>query len=208
MNFDDIQKTWQSPHNRPDAAQLERDKVKFVADLRRRRRGNLLFLALIFVMLVAVTARLGVHLLEPASAAGATDLSREWSVVLILSLPWLGWLALAGVCWRHHARNPHHGRSIHASVSALLDENRAERMRYKIIACLLIASVAAAPLVVFQLQAVGKAGDEIWFPALVLYPAYVAAVLVSCALRYRRKLLPRKRELEALLATYREAGLA
>lgn len=202
MNFDDIQKTWQSPHNRPDTAQLEKDKMKFVTDLRRRRRGNLLFLALVFALILFWTVKLGLHIILPDPASKAVDLGREWGVLPFFALPWLGWLYMVRLHWRQHVRHPNYDRSIGASVNALLDENSSERRRYKVIAGLLVASAVMLPLIVYQLRSVGKAGDEILIPALVIYPAYVVGVLIWSAVYYRRKLLPRKRELETLLAGY------
>ena len=204
MNFDDIQKTWQSPHNRPDTAQLEKDKMKFVTDLRRRRRGNLLFLALVFALILFWTVKLGLHIILPDPASKAVDLGREWGVLPFFALPWLGWLYMVRLHWRQHVRHPNYDRSIGASVNALLDENSSERRRYKVIAGLLVASAVMLPLIVYQLRSVGKAGDEILIPALVIYPAYVVGVLIWSAVYYRRKLLPRKRELETLLAGYNQ----
>lgn len=204
MNFDDIQKTWQSPHNRPDTAQLEKDKMKFVTDLRRRRRGNLFFLGLTFSLLVFITGKLALHVLWPDPALDKVDLGREWGVIPFFALPWIGWLFMVRLHWRQHVRHPNYDRSIGASVSALLDENASERTRYKVIAGLLVASAAVLPLIVYQLREVGKAGDEIFIPALVIYPGYVVGVLIWSAYYYRRKLLPRKNELEALLATYND----
>jgi hypothetical protein len=204
MSFDDIQKTWQSPHNRPDTAQLEKDKMKFVTDLRRRRRGNLFFLGLVFSLMAFLTGKLALHLLWPEPALEKVDLSREWAVIPFFALPWVGWLFMVRLHWRQYVRHPRYERSIGASVSALLDENGAERTRYKFIAGLLIASVAAMPLIVYQLRSVGKAGDEVMIPALVIYPVYVVGVLIWAVFHDRRKLLPRKRELEALQASYRE----
>ena len=204
MSFDDIQKAWQSLHNRPDMAQLEKDKMKFVADLRRRRRGNLLFLGLVLSLLVLITGKLAMHVLWPDPALKSVDVRREWAVIPFFALPWVGWLIMVHLHWKQYVRHPHYDRSIGASVTALLDENRAERTRYKFIGCLLIASVAALPLIVYQLRSVGKVGDEIMIPALVIYPLYVAGVLIWARVYYLRKLLPRKRELEALQASYSE----
>src|SRR5690606_30448987 len=86
----------------------------------------------------------------------------------------------------------------------LLDENRTERVRYKFIAGLLAASALVLPVIVYQLRAVGKAGDEIMVPALVIYPAYVLLLLVWFAYYFRKKLSPRKQELETLLSSYRQ----
>jgi hypothetical protein len=202
MNFDDIQQTWRSPHNAPSAAQIENEKMKFITDLRKRRRGSLLLIALVFSLLAFWTAKIVLHVLWPDPASKAVDLSREWGIMPFFALPWIGWGILVYLHRRHHTRHASYDRSISASVAALLDENRTERIRYKVIAWLLVASVVVLPLIVYQLRAVGKAGDEILIPAFVIYPAYVLGVLIWSAVHHRRKLLPRKRELETLLESY------
>jgi hypothetical protein len=58
------------------------------------------------------------------------------------------------------------------------------------------------PVVVLQLRAAGKAGDEILVPALVLWPLLAAGIGGALLYYHRRRLLPRKRQLEALLAAY------
>lgn len=202
MNFADIENTWRSPHNRPSAAELEQQKMKFITDLRKRRRGNLLFLWLVFSLLVFMTGKVVLHVLWPDPALDKVDLAREWAIIPFFALPWIGWLFMVRLHRQHQTRHPDYGNSINASVAALLDENRSERSRYKVIAGLLVASTLILPVVVHQLRAVGKARDEILLPAYVGWPLYVLFVLVWAFFYYRRKLLPRKRELEALLAEY------
>lgn len=202
MNFADIETMWRSPHNRPDAAILEKQKMQFIADLRRRRRGNLFLLAITFVPLAWLTYLIVSHVLAPAPGTTPVDLSREWGIIPFFALPWIGWLFLVRLVRRHHTRHADYAQSIQASVTALLDENRSERRRHKVIAALLILSALVLPLIVQQLRAVGKAGDEILFPAYVIYPAYVVFVLTWSGWRYRRKLIPRQRELESLRAAY------
>jgi hypothetical protein len=202
MNFADIETMWHSPLNRPNPAQLEKQKMEFVADLKRRRRGNLLFLGLIFSLLVFITGLLGQHILWPDPALDRVDLSREWGIFPFFALPWAGWLYMVRLHWQHQAAHPHSDVSISASLAALLDENRAERTRYKVVAGLLVASVLVLPVVVYQLMEVGKAGREIVIPAFLVYPAYVVAILAWSWHHHQRKLLPRKLELEALLKSY------
>lgn len=202
MNFAEIEKTWRSPHNRPAPAQLEEIKMQFVTDLKRRHRGNLLLLALVFALMAFFTGKLALHILWPDPALAKVNLTREWGVVPFFALPWMGWLALVFIYRRHRRRHPDFAKSIRASAAAALDENRMERTRYKVIGALLIASALLLPLVVHQLRDVGKAGDEILIPAFVIYPAYVLGTIVWVIRYYRHKLLPRKRELETLLASY------
>lgn len=204
MNFAEIQTTWQSPQNQPTAAQLEHQKMKFIADLRRRQRGQRIFLCLVLIPLVYITARVVLHLIAPDPALSAVDLDREWALVPFFALPWIGWFIMLRLHLRHRARSRDHEQSISASVAALLDENRTQRTRYKIIAGLLAVSALVLPVIVYQLRAVGKAGDEIMIPALVIYPAYVLLLLTWFTYYFRKKLNPRKQELEALLASYRQ----
>jgi hypothetical protein len=203
MNFADIENTWRSPHNRPDAAQLEKQKMEFIADLNRRRRGNLFFLGLIFSLLAFFTGKIVLHVLWPDPTLDRVNLAREWAIIPFFALPWIGWFLMVRLHWRNQVRHPGHDASISASVAALLDENQAERTRYKFIAGLLVASVLVLPVIVYQLQSVGKAGPEILIPALVLYPAYVVGVLIGAWFYHQRKLLPRKHQLEALLKSYK-----
>ena len=206
MNFDDIQKTWRSPLNQPSAAQLEKDKMKFVSDLKRRHRGNLLLLGLVFALLLFITGKIVLHVLMPDPQLAKVDLRREWTIIPFFALPWIGWLVLVHLYRRHRRQHPDYAKSIAATVAGLLDENQMERTRYKVIAALLVVSALVLPAVIAQLRAVGKVGDEIVVPAYAIYPAYVVFVLIWAAVHYRRKLLPRKRELEALLATYADTS--
>jgi hypothetical protein len=202
MNFAEIQNAWKSPQNRPTAAQLEKDKMNFITELRRRHRGNRIFLGLVLIPLVYFTAKVVLHVLWPDPALDKVDFTREWAIIPFFALPWIGWFALLRLHRQHRARSANYDRSINASVTALLDENRTERIRYKFIAALLIASVIILPIIVFQLRAVGKAGDEILVPALVIYPVYVLGMLGWFAYTFRKKLDPKKRDLESLLQSY------
>lgn len=202
MNFADLQKTWQSPHNRPSAAELENYKMTLIAEIRRRHRGNLSFLLLIAVPLVFLTAKVIFHMVSPNPELDPVNLPQEWGIIPFFALPWIGWLCMAGLHFFHRKRHPDYGSSIHASVSTLLDENRSERLRYKVIGVLLIASVGILPLVIHQLRTVGKAGDEILIPAYVIYPTYVLCTLAGLTYFYRTKLTRRHRELETLLQGY------
>lgn len=202
MNFAEIENAWRSPRNRPSPAELEKLKMEFITDLRRRRRDAFGLLCLVLLPMVFLTGKLALHILWPDPALDAVDLSREWGVIPFFALPWIGWLVMVRLYRKHQARHPNYEASISASVAALLDENRTERTRYKVIAALLVVSVALLPVIVYQLRAVGKTGDEILIPAFVIYPAYVAAMVIWIVVHDRRKLLPRKNELETLLGSY------
>ncbi len=202
MNFDDIQQTWNSPSNRPSAGQMERDKMKLLRDLRNRRRGAVVFMVWIFAVLGFITARAVLHLISPDPSSDPIDLSREWSAILLISLPWVGLLVLYRKYRRHRERNRDSGRSIDASVRALLDENRMSRERHRWASWLSLGMLLLMPLVVYQLRAVGKAGDEILLPAFVLLPVIMLAIFIGMRWHDLRVLKPRREALEALLASY------
>lgn len=176
--------------------------MQFVTDLKKRHRGIATLLAMVGSALLVITGKFALDLIWPDGGVDKVDFAREWAIVPFLALPWVGWFMLLRQYRTHRTRHPDYEVSIGASVRALLDENRLERARYKVIACLQGAMLLALPLVVYQLRVVGKAGDEILVPAFVLFPAIIIGIFVASTWRYRTELLPRKRELETLLASY------
>lgn len=205
MNFDEIQQAWQSPQNQPSVAQLESAKVKFLSDLKRRRRGTVLFMGWVFLVMAVFTWKVVSHLLWPDPSKDPIHLEHEWGVLLLFALPWLGLILLYRQYRRHRARHQNCGRSIGDSLRALLDENRLARQQKKWSARIGAALLVLMPLQVYQLRAAGKAGDEILMPAFVLLPALLLGIYAGMAWYDRHTLLPRQRELEALLASYGEA---
>jgi hypothetical protein len=202
MNFDEIESVWRSPHNQPSATQLEQHKMKLVTELRRRHRHSRGLLWITAVPLLFISFKIIRHALWPDPSHTPLNWEREWAVLPFLTLPWLGWFMMLRLYLRHHRRHPDYDRSISASVAASLDENRTERTRYKVITGLLAGSIPLLLLVVEQLRAVGKAGDEILLPAFVIWPAYVALMVAWFGWYHFRRLLPRKRQLEELAQSY------
>lgn len=202
MNFADIENTWRSPHNQPSRAEIETMKNEFTSELRRRRRGLIVFLIVVFAALTAITTLFGLMALGLTRGGDDFSFTREWGAVIFLLLPWAAAVAIARRALRHHREHADPSRSIAESVRALLDENAAERARARTGAILHGVMLLVLPVVVWQLRAVGKAGDEILVPAFVVWPLIVGGILVGMYWHYRRKLLPRRRELEALLKSY------
>jgi len=202
MNFDELESVWRSPHNQPSATELEQHQMKLVTELRRRRRASRGLLGITALPLFFITFMIVKHALWPDPAHTPMNWEREWAVLPFLTLPWLGWFMMLRLHLRHQRRHPDYDRSISASVAALLDENRTERTRDRCISVLLVGSIPMLMLIVQQLRAVGKAGDEILVPAYVIWPAYVAAMVGWFGWYYFRRLLPRKRQLEELALAY------
>ncbi len=203
MNFAEIENLWRSPHNRPSAAELEAQKMKLIADLRRRRRGVATFIWMVFSALALMTGRFALFLFSPNPGADRMDFAHEWGVLIVLALPWIAAILIARQYLRHEKEHGNYERSVADSVRALLDENRLARRRMKIAAALHGGFLLVLPVVVYQLRAVGKAGDEILLPAFVGWPVVALCIGTAMVYNYRRKLLPQKRELEGLLESYR-----
>jgi hypothetical protein len=201
MDLGDLTRVWRSSHNQPSAAQLEEDTMQFTADLRRRHRGFVAFMAFVLAALVLTTGMILFHLIWPGPSDDAVDLTREWAIVPFFLLPWAAWIYFVVQYRRHRRRHPDYDASIRGSVQALLDENRLARRRNVLIACLQAGFLLTLPLIVRQLKAVGKAGSEIDV-MFVLVPAIFGAIMLGMLWNHRRTLLPRKRELEALLKSY------
>lgn len=202
MNFAEIEHVWRSSHNRPSAEMVERDRLRFVAELQSRNRGFVVFITLVIGVLAMITGSLIAHQLGAAPGAGRVDILGEWGAFLLLGLPWLAVFFFLREHLRHRRRLAVDGSSIGAGIRALLDENRIARLRLKWVAGMHGAVLAILPVVVFQLRAAGKAGDEILVPAFVIWPLIAAGILVGLWYHDRRKLRPRDEQLRALLKAY------
>lgn len=201
MSYDELERAWRSPRNRPTPADLAADRQRFTEELDRKRRGVKLFLFVVFAVLTGFTVRVLAAALWPAQGR-EIDVAREWAPLLFLALPWLGAIFLARRVARHEREHGHPERSLADSVRALLDENHVSRARLRVVATLHAVMLVTLPLVVWQLRAVGKAGDEIVLPAFVGWPLIAAAILVAMWWHDRRKLVPRQHQLEQLLRDY------
>lgn len=202
MNFADIENMWRAPGNRPSPAELETQKMKLVADLKRRHRGFVFFIGTVTAVLTVITVS-AIAFIVSEGPEGKFELAREWGVLPVLALPWAAAILFIRNYRRHRAEHGHYDRSIADSVRALLDENRISAMRLKIAAGLHAAFLVVLPLMVHQLRAAGKAGDEILVPAYVLWPMIAGGIGAAMWIYYRKKLLPERARLEGLLASYR-----
>lgn len=204
MNLDELESAWRSPRNRPTAAELAAERLRFTKELEQKRRGVKLLLCVVFVVLSGLTLRLLAAVLWP-EPGHEIALTREWAPLLFLALPWIGVFFLLRRVARHEREHGHPERSLADSVRALLDENRMSRARLKTIATLHAVMLVALPLVVAQLRAVGKAGEEIVLPAFLGWPLVAVGILVAMWWHDRSKLRPRQQQLQALLRDH-EAG--
>ena len=202
MNYDDLESAWRSPRNTPDAATLAAARDRFVTELDRRRRGTRVFLALVLAALLVITGRVALAVLLPLEAGVKIDFAREWAALLFLAVPWFGFGLLVRRMLRHEREHAPAAPAVRDAVRALLDENAMARGRLKVVAGLHGAVLVLLPLVVVQLRATGKAGDEILWPAFVGWPLVAGTILGALLWHDRKRLLPRRRQLEGLLRDY------
>ena len=172
MNSADLERAWRSPRNSADPAALAKAGDRLFADLERRRRARRLFLALVLGALTLLSVRVALAT-WPRGGASAIQPARDWAALLFLALPWTGFALLARQMRRHERLHRQAGATIRETVRAL-------------------------PVVVGQLRATGKAGDEILWPAFVGWPLLAGAILTALWWQDRHRLLPRRRHLEAL----------
>lgn len=201
MNFADIQKTWQSPHNRPSTAETESEKMKFIQTLHRRDRSFVIGLTLIFAGLAAVTFIILRNQMIGGSR-GAIALDREWSTLVFLGLPWIGAIWALLRYRRLLDRQGDYARSIADSVRALLAQNHFARSKARMVLTLQLVGLPVVAVVIYQLHAVGKMRLHEVVSAAVFF-GVAMPVAIGCQLWiYFRKLGPEERRLEALLREY------
>lgn len=197
MSYDELEEAWRSPRNTIEVGILAAAQQGFLTDLARRRRGTRVFLTLTLGALTLLTARVAVSA-WPQEGVPLIGLTRDWASLLFLTLPWLGVGLLIRRALRHERAHPAPGMSVRDALLALRDETAMARTRLKIVAGLHGATLALLPLVVWQLRATGKAGDEILWPAFVGWPLIAVAILAALWWYDRSQLQPRQRQLVAL----------
>lgn len=202
MTFADIEATWRSPHNRPSAAEITRLKATLTADLRARHRGFAFWMFIVLGALAWFTGRLIWFAWFGSTTKVRFDLRQEWGALVFLAVTWGAAILVVRRYLQHRARHTSHAWTIVDSVRAALDENRTAQARLRLIEILMGAMALMMPLAVYQLRAVGKAGDEVLLPAFVLVPAFVVMELLALRYYRRRKLYPRQLQLERILREY------
>lgn len=198
MNRHELENLWNTSENQPDPTGITLEIGKHLRRLRRRHRSLVVVLSLAGVWLTIMLVRLAFFV----AGGGPLDPAREWGAAVMLLLPLMALIVLARQFRRHLQAHAAPERSIQASLLALLDENRLARRRVKVIGGLYAAVMLIMPLVVHQLQAVGKAGDEVRIPAFVMLPLLLLTLSGILLFHYRFRLLPRHRELRELLEAY------
>ncbi len=201
MNLDDIEHAWHSPHNRPASDQLERDRLIFMNTLRRRNRGFMVGMTLVFVWLTWITVRLLWFLMWPDPAKDRIDFTREWAVVAFLMLPWLGAVFMVRQHRRLRTRHPGVNGSIADNLKALVNQSRGAEARLRSILLLHLVGIPLMALCVWQIRAVGKARPHELNSMVGLFVSVIAISVAGLAYSLYNARRERRR-LEALVSGY------
>jgi hypothetical protein len=204
MNFEALEAAWRSSANSPGAAASAYVLSEASTTLQRRRAELRGLLAFASVALALPLALLGYDILVGRS--DVIDLAREWALIpfafipfVVLALVWRRYLA-------HLKRHPHANVALVDAFRALLDENAAARARIRVIGAAVLLFVPLLALMLSQLGAVGKMEPEHMIQAGILLGGGLAAGALWMAVQYFTRLIPERRQLEALVRQYDGVG--
>src|SRR5436189_4203102 len=119
MSYDEIENLWRSPRNQPSEQQIERERQRFVIQIRRRYLGFVSYFTFVLTALTVLTVWLGVRWLEKGTFGYV-----NWPSLALLALPWTAAILFVRRYLQHRRRHPDYGQSIANGLKAALDENR------------------------------------------------------------------------------------
>jgi hypothetical protein len=200
MDFESLERVWASGANTLSHAAETYVMEQTMKTLKSRRDGFAFAMGLIGLCLTGWTGVMAYTLVFRR----VVDLSREWSLLLMLAVPW-GLLLLFQAQHRRHVRDfPNADQSMPEALAALIDENRVRQARARLMLVTLPLFVAVLALVLWQLVQVGKmelrqvAQGGLFFGGVLLASAAVQAVI------YFTRTRPEGERLQRLLDSYRD----
>jgi hypothetical protein len=195
MSYDDLKDLWKSPDNRPTSEETEKHRNALVASLKKEHRDFYIRVGLAMTLMLVPLIGMTKHIVE----GGPFAVTREWAVLVLFALPWIGAALFIRRQVRHRRVHADYDRSVGQTVRAALDANHAAQQRAKIMQGLLALSAPVMALCIWQLQVVGKSR-----PHEAASMALVMAIIIVASWGGiywdARRLRPQERKLEALLA--------
>ncbi len=195
MSYDEMKNLWKSPDNRPTPEETERQREVLVASLKKDHRAFYLRVGLAMTLMLVPLVGMVKHVIE----GGPFAFNREWAVLVLFALPWIGAVLFIRRQLRHRRMHGNYERSVGQTLRAALDANHAAQQRAKIMQGLLALSAPVMALCIWQLQAVGKARPH-EAASLATLMAIVIAASWGGIFWDARKLRPQEKKLEALVA--------
>ncbi|MGC4073298.1 MAG: hypothetical protein QM760_12435 [Nibricoccus sp.] len=195
MSYDDMKNLWKSPENRPSPEETERQRAALVASLKKEHRAFYLRVGLALTLMLVPLIGMVKHVIE----GGPFAFNREWAVLLLFALPWIGAVLFIRRQLRHRRAHADYDRSVGQTLRAALDANHAAQQRAKIMQGLLALSAPVMALCIWQLQVVGKARPH---EAASLATLMTIVIVASWGGIFwdARKLRPEEKRLAALVA--------
>ncbi len=206
MSYDDIENLWRSPENNPTPSEMERQRAEFVSRLRREYLGFKLRMALIFGGLSWITGKL-IHRIATQGPLQlprekSIDLASEWALIPFLALPWVAAILFVRLHLKHRRSHPDFDQSIPATIRAMVDSTRLAIKRLRIMVGLSVLGVPILAFCIIQIHHAGKIHPNELTSVAALFSAIFVITFGCFAIGYFRDLLPRKRRLEELMASY------
>lgn len=195
MNAKSLNELWNSSANRPEPDAGQQLAAQFVSRMRRRRRFRAVWLAWTSFLLTVASILAVTHLIRK----GLDGANGQWALLPLLALPWLA----VGYFWRAFFREGTGAGDVALPLRAVLvaaqAANTAERRHLRLVGGLFAVMGPVCALAIWQLHAAGKTpGNQVWSMALAFGVIFILGGLGLTA-RYRRRLLPEQRTIEARL---------
>jgi hypothetical protein len=199
MDFERLERAWNGPANTPSEAAGAYVVDEMMETLRKRRQATTRLTGFIGVVLVFWTALIAWKItVDPFPF----DLAREWAIIPLYLLPWVGLFLIKRRQRRHLTAHPDPYASTAATLRALLDENLTARRRLVITSALMLACLAVVAVALSQLVAVGKMTPTNVLQGSIALGGLMAAIAVYKAWHYARVLKPESKRLERLISDY------
>jgi len=193
MNLNELQNVWNSPRNNLPTEAQQRLADKFTRQMIRRRRFQFFWLINTFFWLTVITV-LAIRMI----AVGQTT-SQEWGLFPLLFVPW----GFAVHFLRRYLKPVTPvtcgETTIVDSLRAALVANRETRSHLKLVGILYAIMIPLLAVAMRQLYTVGKVSERELISMVIFFGAVLLLGGAGIAARYFARVLPQKKQLDALL---------
>ena len=198
MNFERLEQAWNSHANDPPRAAMAYLTEEVMEDLKVRRRR---LTGILTIGALALMAETGL-IVSAAIDHDVMDLGREWGALLPFALGWAVLLLMFRHLRRHLGQYPDPHLSMPATLAALIDFNRGEMWRIRLMAVAFAVLSVTLVVAVGQLEAVGKMTAGNVRDMGILFGLLVASLGAYGAWRYFKVLKPEHDRLVRLRQDY------
>lgn len=194
MNTVELQTIWSSSGNQITSATQQQTLERFWTRLNRDRRRHYIWLVWTAFQLTIITGFAAWLLLGTTKV----NLSREWTVVPLLLLPWAVFFLLLRMFRKDRTAPPAVHSSVRDAITAGMQANSAAIRRSKVLGAMYALALPILTGAAWQLQHVGKMTPHqmVCMVGLLAGALCIAAIIVG--IRYYRYLLPQERQFRNL----------